>query len=141
MTSVAFDQMSAAGRKCVWLGPEVGDQGDLAVVGEIEEAQAGLAASWPGDLDPAGCALAFADDSLHGEVPVVREAVHVEPDIGISAADLLPGLGAAVSHVVGEQRAERIPVPGLRRGPVGRDYRMRAGDGGKAATRVFVGTP
>jgi hypothetical protein len=30
--------MSAVGRKLVWLGPEVGDQGDLAVVGEIEEA-------------------------------------------------------------------------------------------------------
>ena len=75
--------MSAAGRKFVWLGPEVGDQGDLAVVGEIEEAQAGLGAFWPGELDPAGCALAFADDSLHGEVPVVGEAFHVEPDIGV----------------------------------------------------------
>ena len=60
--------MSAAGWNFVWLGPEVGDQDDLAVVGEIEEAQAGLGAFWPGELDPAGCALAFADYPLHGEV-------------------------------------------------------------------------
>ena len=52
--SVAFDQMSAAGWKLVWLGPEVGDQGDLAVFVELEEAQAGLRALLPGERDPAG---------------------------------------------------------------------------------------
>ena len=129
--SVAFDQMGAAGWEFVWLGPEVGDPGDLAVVGEIEEAQAGLGAFWPGELGPARCVLAFADDPLHGEVPVVGEAFDVEPDVGVPAADLLPGLGAAVEHVVGEQRAERIPVPGLGRGPVGRDHVMRTGHGGQ----------
>jgi hypothetical protein len=66
--------MSAAGWKFVWIGPEVCDQGDLAVVGELEEAQTWLRAFWPGDLDPAGCALAFADDALHGQGPVVGEA-------------------------------------------------------------------
>ena len=66
--------MSAAGWKLAWLGPEVGDQGDLAVVGEMEEAQAGLGAFWPGELDPAGRAPAFADYPLHGEVPVAGEA-------------------------------------------------------------------
>jgi hypothetical protein len=119
--------MSAAGWEFVWLGPEVGDHGDLAVVGEIEEAQAGLGAFWPSELDPAGCVPAFADDSLHGEVPVVTEAFNVEPDIGVPAADLLPGLGTAVDHVVGKQCAERMPVPGLGRGPVGGDHLMRVG--------------
>src|SRR3984885_11547807 len=110
--------MSAAGWKFIWIGPEVGDQSDLAVVGEIEEAQAGLGAFWPGELGPAGCVLAFADDPLHGEVP----------DVGVPAADLLPGLRAAVNHVIGKQRAERLPVPGLGRSPVGCDHLMRAGD-------------
>ena len=129
--------MSAAGRKLVRVGPEVRDQGDPAVVGEIEEAQAGLRAFWPGELDPAGGVPAFADDPLHGDVPVVGEAFHVEPDVGFPAADPLPGLGAAVDHVVGEQRAERIPVPGLGRGPVGRDHLMRVGHG-RQATGAFV---
>jgi hypothetical protein len=136
--SVAFDQMSAAGWKFVGIGPEVGDQGDLAVVGEIEEAQAGLGAFWPGELGPAGCVLAFADDPLHGEVPVVGEAFHVEPDVRVPAADLLPALGAAVDHVFGKQRAERIPVPGLGRGPVGCDHFICVGDG-RQATGTFVG--
>jgi hypothetical protein len=82
--------MSAAGWTFIWLGPEASDHGDLAVVGEIKEAQAGLGASWPGELGPAGCALAFAGDPLHDEVPVVGEAFHVEPDAGVPAADLLP---------------------------------------------------
>ena len=79
----------------VGVGPEVGDLGDLAVVGEIEEAQARLGALRPGELDPAGGVPAFAGDPLHGEVPVVGEAFRVEPDVGVPAADLLPGLGTA----------------------------------------------
>ena len=71
--------MSAAGWKFIILGPEVGDHGDLAVVGEIEEAEAGLGTVGPGGLDPASCALAFTHDSLHSEVPVVRKALYVEP--------------------------------------------------------------
>src|ERR1700750_1466282 len=117
--------MSAASWKFVVIGPEVGDQGDLAVVGEVEDARAGLGAFWPGELDPAGCVLASADDPLHGEVPVVAEALHVEPDVGVPAADLLPGLGAVVDHVVGEQRAERLPVPGLWPRPGGGGHLLR----------------
>ena len=82
--------MSAAGWKFVGIGPEVGDQGDLAVAGEFEEAQAGLGAFWPGELDPAGCVLTLGDDPLHRNVPVIGEALHVEPDVGVPAADLLP---------------------------------------------------
>ena len=58
----------------------------------------------------------------------------------VPAADLLPGLGAAVDHVVGEQRAERLPVPGLGRGPVGCDHLMRVGDA-RQATGTFVRVP
>jgi hypothetical protein len=36
--------VGAAGGEVVGAGPEVGDRGDLAVGGEIEEAQAGLGA-------------------------------------------------------------------------------------------------
>src|SRR5580704_14954178 len=119
--------MSTAVGQVVGVGPEVGDLGDLAVVCEVKEAQAGLRALLAGELDPAGGVLAFADDPLHGDVPVIREALHVEPDVGFPPADLLPGLRAAVDHVAGQQGAERVPVPGLRRGPVGRDYLMRVG--------------
>ena len=135
--SVAFDQMSAAGWKLVWLGPEVGDQGDLAVFVELEEAQAGLRALLPGELDPAGRVLALGDDLLHRDVPVIGEALHVEPDVGVPAADLLPGLGAAVDHVAGKQCAERLPVPGLCRGPVRCHYFMRVGHA-RQATRQSV---
>jgi hypothetical protein len=64
--------MGTAGWKLVRLGPEVGDPGGLACVAEVEKAQAGLAALWPGGLDPAGCALTLADDLLHRDVPVVK---------------------------------------------------------------------
>lgn len=57
--------MSTAGWKLAWLGPEVGDRGDLAVVSEIKEAQAGLRALLPGELDPAACVLTLADDPRH----------------------------------------------------------------------------
>src|SRR5260370_5550491 len=119
--------MGAAIWQLVRIGPEVGDQGDLAVVSEIKEAQAGLRALRPGELDPAGGVPALTDDPLYGDVPVVREALHVEPEVGFPAAYLLPGLRAAVEHVVGQQCAERVPVPGLGRGPVGRDHVMRVG--------------
>jgi mycothiol synthase len=99
--SVAFDQVSAADGKLVRFGPEIGDPGDPAVVSELEEAQAGLRAVRPVELDPAGCVPALADDLLHRDVPVVVEAVHVEPDVGVPAADLLPGLRAAVDHMIG----------------------------------------
>src|SRR5215468_133880 len=124
---VTFDQVSTAGWKLIRVGPEVGDLGNPAIVAEFKEAQTGLSALWPGELDPAGGVLAFADDPLYRDVPVIGEALHVEPDVGFPAADLLPGLRAAVEHIVGEQCAERIPVPGLRRGPVARDHLMRAG--------------
>jgi AAA+ ATPase superfamily predicted ATPase len=122
---VAVDQVRAAGGKVVRVGPEVGDPGDPAVAGQLEEAQARLCSFRAGELDPAGRVLAFADDPLHGEVPVVGEALHVEPEVGVPAAHLFLGLRAAVEHVVGEQRAERRPVPGLGRGPVGGDHFMR----------------
>ncbi len=112
--------------------PEIGDLGYPAIVVKIEEAQAGLRALWPGELDPAGGLQALADDPLHRDVPVIAESLHVEPDVGFPAADLLLGLGAAVDHIVGEQCAERIPVPSLRRGPVGRDHLMRAGHAGQS---------
>ena len=85
--------MGAACWKLVGVGPEVGDPGDLAVVCELEEAQAGLRALLPGELDPAGRVLALGDDLLHCDVPVIGEALHVEPDVGVPAADLFPGLG------------------------------------------------
>jgi hypothetical protein len=66
--SVAFDQMSTASWKLVCLGPEVGDLGDLVIVAEIKEAQAGLRAFLPGDLDPAGGVLTLADDPVHRDV-------------------------------------------------------------------------
>src|SRR5215475_1008718 len=136
--SVAFDQVSAAGWKLIRVGPEVGDLGNPALVPEFEEAQTGLRTLLPGELDPARGVLALADDPLYRDVPVIGEALHVEPDVGFPAADLLPGLGAAVEHIVGEQCAERIPVPGLRRGPVGRDHLVRAVHMGHA-TRGGVG--
>src|SRR6516162_7659318 len=117
--------MGTAGWKLVRFGPEVNDPGDLAFVVEIKEAQAGLPALWPGELDPAGRVLTLADDPLHRDVPVIGEALCVEPEVGCPAADLLPGLGTSVDHIVGDQRTERIPVPGLRRGPVGRDHFVR----------------
>src|SRR5579863_675773 len=115
---VAFDQVSTRIGQVVGVRPEIGDPGDPAVVGELEEAQPGLRAFRAGELDPAGGVLALADDPLHGDVPVVREALHVEPEVGFPAANLLPGLGAAIEHVVGEHGTERVPVPGLGRGPV-----------------------
>jgi hypothetical protein len=57
--------MSTAGWKLVWFGLEVGDSGDLVIVSEIKEAQAGLRAFSPGDLGPAGCVLTAAGDPLH----------------------------------------------------------------------------
>src|SRR5512135_1545578 len=128
--------MGTACWELVWLGPEVGDQGDLAVVFELKEAQAGLRALLPGELDPAGRVLTLGDDPLHGEVPVTGEALHVEPDAGALAADLLPGLRAAVDHIAGQQRAERIPVPGLGRGPVRCHYFMRIGYARQAARQA-----
>src|SRR5580704_5920784 len=105
--------MSTTSWKFVCLGKEVGDQGDLAVVCEIKEAQAGIGALRYGDFDPAGCMLPLANDPLHRDVPLIGEALCVEPDVGFPAPDLFPGLGATVDHISGEQRAERIPVPGL----------------------------
>jgi hypothetical protein len=67
---------------------------------------------------------------LERDVPVIGEALHVEPDVGFPAADLLPGLGPAVDHVVGQQGAERVPISGFRHVPVGRDHLMRAGPAG-----------
>ncbi len=134
--SVALHQMSAAGRQLIRIGPEIGDPGDQAVVAEFEEAQAGLGAFRAGEIHPAGGVLVLAHDPLHREVPVVGEALHVEPQVGLPATDLLPGLRAAVDHVVGEQGAERVPVPGLCRGPVGRDHLMRLGHTGHATRRV-----
>src|SRR5689334_4816270 len=87
--SVAFDEVGAAGGEVVGVGPEVGDLGDLAVAVEVEEAQPGLRAFRAGELDPARRVPAFAGDPLHGQVPVVGEAFHVEPDVGVPAADLL----------------------------------------------------
>src|SRR6266702_2603505 len=120
--SVAFDQMSAAVGQLVRVRPEVGDPGDQAVVAELEEAQAGLGALRPAELDPARGVPARTDDPLDRDVPGVVEALPVEPEVGLPATHLFPGLRAAVEHIVGDQRAERVPVPGLRRGPVGRDY-------------------
>jgi hypothetical protein len=66
--------MSAAGWKLVWVGPEVGNPGDPAIVSEFEKAQAGLCALVAGELDPAGGVLTLADDPLHRDVPVIGEA-------------------------------------------------------------------
>jgi hypothetical protein len=43
--------MSTGSWKLVWLGSEVGDLGDLVIVSEIKEAQAGWWAFLPGDLE------------------------------------------------------------------------------------------
>lgn len=81
MNLVAFNQMSAAGWKLVWIAPEVGDPGDPAIVSKIKEAQAGLRALSPGELDPAGGVEVLADNLPHRDVPVIGEALHVEPDV------------------------------------------------------------
>src|SRR5207248_6587534 len=70
------------------------------------------------------------------DMPVIAEALDVEPEVGLTAAYLLPGLRAAVDHVGGDQGTERLPVPGLRRGPVGRDHLMRLGHNRHATRRV-----
>src|SRR6266705_31546 len=95
--SVAFDQMSAAVGQLVRVRPEVGDPGDQAVVAELEEAQAGLGALRPAELDPARGVPARTDDPLDRDVPVVVEALPVEPEVGLPATHLFPGLRAAVT--------------------------------------------
>src|SRR5205807_8646468 len=97
--------MRAAGRKLVRVGPEIGDSDNSAVVVQIEEAQAGLRPLWPGELDQAGGVQTLADDPHYRKVPVIGESLHVEPDVRLPAAHLLPGLGTAVHNIVGKQRA------------------------------------
>ena len=89
--------MHTAGWKFVPDGPEVGDQGDLAPSARSKKRIPGCllarlnGTSW--------LRAGLGHDSLHAKVPVVGETFDVEPDVGIPAADLLPGLGAAVDHV------------------------------------------
>jgi hypothetical protein len=128
--------MRAASWEFVWLGPEIGDLGNLAMVAKVEEAQTRLGARWPGELDPAGGVLTLADDPLYHDVPVIRKAFHVEPDVSLPAADLLPGPRTALDDIVGQRCGKRIPVPGLRRGPVGRDRFVRIGHIGQASRQV-----
>src|SRR5215475_4892007 len=71
---VTFDQVSAAGWKLIRVGPEVGDLGNQAIVAEFKEAQTGLRALLPGELDPTGGVQALPDDPVHRDVPVIGEA-------------------------------------------------------------------
>jgi hypothetical protein len=86
--------MSAAGWKIIRLRPEIGDPGNPAIVLQIKEAQARQGSIRHCGVDPAGGVLALADDLLQRNVPVIAEAVHVEPDLGVPAADLLRARGA-----------------------------------------------
>jgi hypothetical protein len=109
------------------IGPEVGNAGDQTSVVELEEAKTRLRALRAGELDPAHRARAFDEDPLDGDVPFAWKALHVETDIGLTPANPLPRLRPFVRDVVGNHAAERLPVSGFRRRPLGRDDVMRVG--------------
>ncbi len=74
-------QVRPARRGLVRLGPEVGDLDDQ-VIGDIEEAQARVRLARVVHLDPARGGALIGHDPLDGQVPVGREPVGVEPEVG-----------------------------------------------------------
>ena len=112
--------MGASGRQVVRVWPEVVNPLDQAGLVELEEAQPRLRSLRASELDPARGAVGLANDPLDLEMPWTRKAFDVEPNVGVPAADAFSGLRALVDHVIGEQPAERVPVPRSRRTPAAR---------------------
>jgi len=106
-------------RKFGWRGPVVRYPGDPSVLIEVEEANPWIVVTSIRELDPAGRVAALPDDPLDGQMPVAGEALLIEPQVRGTPPNSLPELRRLIHHVLGYQIAEGVPVPVLRRRPVG----------------------
>jgi hypothetical protein len=104
----------AAGRRLVWLGPEVGHPGDEPV-GEFEERHGVIALATEGPLEPHHPVTLVGDHQLRLQVPVTGILL-IEPQVAITSPDTLPRLRDLVDHGGVQQPCPGIPVPGLQAG-------------------------
>ena len=78
------------GGQLVWIGPDVGNPGDRPGLIQLEKARPGLGAILASERSPACRVVPFTNNPLYRNMPIARESLHVEPDVGIPGRERAP---------------------------------------------------